>query len=46
MAAEGCFGAWPAVTSTPIGGTFGSVCAALFRGQALVALVSQLGVGR
>jgi hypothetical protein len=31
--AEGCSGAWPAVTSTPLGGIFGSVHAALFRGQ-------------
>jgi len=31
VAAEGCSGAWPAVTSTPVGGIFGIVCAALFR---------------
>ena len=33
VAAEGCSGAWPAVTSTPVGGIFGVVCAALLGGQ-------------
>lgn len=45
MAAEGCSGAWPAVTSTPVGGIFGIVCAALFLGDKFFeAEVSQLVV--